>query len=147
MNSLKPWQSITLAILVALGLGYSFGRYAQPAKEVIKTVEVVKTVETVKHDTVTVTKQIKKPDGTTETDTTTTDKDIETSKTNIAESSSETITNVKPQWKATGLLGYNVSTFEKVYGAEIERRIIGPIFVGAWANTQRTGGVSVSIEF
>jgi hypothetical protein len=147
MNSLKPWQSITLAILVALGLGYSFGRYAQPAKEVIKTVEVVKTVETVKHDTVTITKQIKKPDGSTETDTTTTDKDVDTTNTSMTDKTSETITNVKPQWKATGLLGYNVSTFQKVYGAEIDRRIIGPIFIGAWANTQQTGGVSVSIEF
>lgn len=145
--SIPSWAKVILAILVAAGLGYAFGRYAQPAKEVIKTVEVVKTVTVVQHDTVTVTKQIKKPDGTTETDTVITDKDVDITNTAIKDTSSETITNVKPQWKLSGQGGYNFSSFNKVYGAEVDRRILGPIFLGAWGNSDRAAGIAISVEF
>jgi hypothetical protein len=147
MTNLQSWAKICLAILLAAGLGYAGGRYAQPSQVVIQTKEVVKTVTVVQHDTVTITKQVKKPDGTTETDTTITDKDVDTTNSSMKESSSETITNLKPQWKATGQYGYNFSSAEKVYGAEVDRRILGPIFVGVWGNSDHVGGLAVSVEF
>ena len=147
MINLPSWAKVCLAILLAAGLGYASGRYAQPAKEVIKTVEVIKTITVVQHDTVTVTKEITKPDGTKEVDTTVTDKDKDTTDSSMKESASESITNVKPQWKAQALYGYNVTELRPVYGANIERRIIGPISAGLWGNTDHALGVSVSIEF
>lgn len=138
---------IALGVLVAAGLGYATGRYAQPAKVVIQTKEVVKTVTVVQHDTVTVVKEVKHPDGTTETDTTITDKDKDTTSDSDTKTASETITNLKPQWKAGVQAGYNFSSFQKVYGAQIDRRILGPLFIGAWGNSDHAGGVSVSIEF
>lgn len=136
-----------LGLLLAAGLGYASGRYVQPSKIVIETKEVVKTVTVVKHDTVTVTKQIKRPDGTTETDTTTTDKDVDSTNNTVVDTTSETITNSKPQWKATAQAGYNFSSIKPVYGAEVDRRIIGPIFAGAWGNSDHTAGLAVTVEF
>lgn len=144
---MSNWQQILLSILVAAGLGYAGGRYVQPAKVVTQIKEVVKTVEIVKHDTTTITKEVKHPDGTTETDTTVVNHDIDMSHSNTSNTISKVTENLKPQWKATALAGYNFSSFEKVYGAEIDRRIIGPIFVGAWGNSNHTGGLSVSVEF
>jgi hypothetical protein len=33
-----------------------------------------------------------------------------------------------------------------VVGASVERRIIGPIFVGLWGNTAGAAGVTVKLE-
>jgi hypothetical protein len=127
--------TILLLVLVLL-VGYAFGRYLQPAHEVIKTQTV-----TVEHEH-TVTVVVTKPDGTS-TSTTTTDKG-ETAGTKT----STTIDNVKPQWKVSALAGLGLnSPISTVYGGEVQRRILGPIFVGAWATTNRTGGISLGLEF
>jgi hypothetical protein len=149
MIQLESWQKILLAILLAFGVGYGSGRYVQPAKVEIKTQEVIKEVEVVKHDTITVTKEIKKPDGTTEIDTTITDKDVETTTIADVKKTEETITNLKPQWNVRGLVGVSSFNFANpmVYGLNIERRIIGPIFVGAWGTTDKSAGLSIGLEF
>lgn len=136
-----------LALAAFVLVGYAFGRYVQPARVVTETKEIVKTVEVVKHDTTTKTHEVKHPDGTVETDTTVVNRDTDISGTSSKSESKTIVDNTKPQWKVSGLAGYNFSTYEKVYGAEVDRRILGPIFVGAWGNTQHTGGLSVSIEF
>lgn len=148
--NLQPWQKIGLSIAVAALIGYAFGRYAQPANVVVKTQEVVKEVEVVKHDTVTVTKEIKRPDGTDEIDTTVTDKDV--SQKNLSESlqTSETISNQKPQWNLGILGGYNFQDLKPDYGITVDRRILGPIFLGVVGHTdvEHTALlVHASIEF
>ncbi len=140
---MSNWQKILLSILVAAGLGYAGGRYVQPANIVTQIKEITKTVEIVKHDTTTTTHETKHPDGTIDTDTTVVNHDIDMSHSN----NSKVTESFKPQWKASALAGYNLSTFEKVYGAQVDRRIIGPVFAGIWANTNHSGGLSVSLEF
>ena len=149
MNNL---QKVILAVLVAAGLGYSFGRYAQPAKVQIQEKEVDKQVVVVQHDTVTETHQVKQTDGTIVTDTTVKDLDVDKTSLTDTKQEKETVTNVKPQWKVQGLVGLNsMGLTQPLYGAGVERRILGPISVGVWGLTGgsngATGGLSLSIEF
>lgn len=141
------WQKILLSILTAAGLGYAGGRFVQPAKVVTQIKEITKTVEVVKHDTVTTTHETKRPDGTTETNTTTVNHDVDMSHSSTTDTITKITDNLKPQWKVSGQAGYNFSNFQRVYGAEIDCRIIGPIFLGVWGNTNHTGGLSVGLEF
>jgi hypothetical protein len=140
---------ITLILIFGLTC-YAFGRYVQPAKQVIKTETLVKTV-TVDHvDTVTVTKETVKPDGTKEVETTKTDKSVVTNNSDVNNKSSNTITNNKPQWRVRADLIPQVAggnTFGPLYGAGVERRILGPIWAGAFVNASRSAGLSVGLEF
>ena len=82
-------------ILAVIGLvGYGIGRYAQPGKVEVK--ETIK--EVIKKDVVTVVKEIVRPDGTKETETTTTDRSTETSDS----SKNSKITAQRPAWKVNG---------------------------------------------
>lgn len=156
MNYLK----LGLVGLVLVLVGYAFGRYVQPATVITKTEdhEVIKYVErTTKEkdnnkDIVII--ETRLPDGTIRKETHIVDKGrviIDKSKegSDTKDSKSETIvSNTKPQWKAAGLLGVaDYSLSNRIYGLEIERRILGPIFVGAWGMTNKQLGVSVGLEF
>ena len=150
VSSLAPWQKVTLAVAVALLIGYAFGRYGQPAKVQIQTQTVVKEVETVKHDTVTVTKEIKEPNGTVETDTVVTNKDVDTTQIQSDSKTTETITNQKPQWKLGVLGGYNLQDLRPDYGVSVDRRVLGPIFLGVIGHTDTTHSsvlLHLSMEF
>ena len=137
--NLKLWS---LSLLSVAALAYATGRYFQPAKIEIK--EVVKEIEVIKKDVRTVIREVVKTDGSKETVTVIEDKSKETSK---KESSKETIiTNAKPQWRVQGLADLTTLA-SPVYGVGIERRILGPIFVGGFVKANREYGVSVSLEF
>ncbi len=132
-------KTIAILVLITGLVGYAGGRYLQPPQ--IK--EVVKTVEIVKHDTTTIIKERKNPDGSTEKDTTIVNHD-----TDISSSKDSKVTEIlKPQWKVQAQYGYNFSDLRPVYGAGVEHRFIGPISLGAWGNTNHTAGLSASIEF
>lgn len=130
------WKYLIIGAILLVLLGYGAGRYLQPAKVVTKT-------EVVVHDHIhTVTITISKPDGTKTTTTTTDNNSV------IDDKTSTVITNSKPQWKVAGLAGLNISNLSSpIYGAQIERRIIGPISVGVWGLTNSSGGISLSLEF
>jgi len=55
--------------------------------------------------------------------------------------------NIKPQWKAQ--VAVELDAFQPTtYRVGVERRVKGPIFVGAWTETNlHTYGVSISMEF
>jgi hypothetical protein len=149
---MNNFQKITLAIVIATGLGYAFGRYAQPAKVQIQEKEVNKQVAIVDHNTVTETHQVKQPDGTIVTDTTTKDLDVDKTSSIDTKQEKETISNTKPQWKVQGLVGLSsVGLTQPLYGAGVERRILGPVSAGVWGltggNNGVTGGLSLSVEF
>jgi hypothetical protein len=132
-------KTLAISALVIGLVGYASGRYLQPPQ--IK--EVVKTVEVVKHDTTTIIKERKKPDGSSETDTTIINHD-----TDISSSKDSKVTSIlPPQWKVQGQYGYDFRDLRPVYGAAVDRRIIGPIFIGVWGNTNHTAGLSASLEF
>lgn len=141
------YVKVAIGVLVAAGLGYAFGRYAQPARVEIKKEIEIQEKEVVKHDTVIVEKETKLPDGTVVKEKRTEDKTVESRKSDSKEKESTLIVSAKPQWRAGALAGYDLNQFKPVYGGEVERRILGPIFVGVWANTQSTVGAKLSIEF
>lgn len=120
-----------VVVAIALLIGYGVGRYLQPARVVTKT-----QVVTVEHThTVTITE----PNGTT---TVTTDTGIVTK-----EKDETTITDIKPQWRVSGLAAVSPNTIGMVYGGQVERRILGPIYVGAFGLTNSTFGINLGIEF
>lgn len=134
--------------VVLLAAGYGLGRYVQPAKVVTKT-EVVTKVETqIQEHVHTITRTITDPNGHSET-VTVTDNNTNTHSNSESDSTSSTVTTYnKPQWKAQGLVGLNIHDLSSpVYGVGVERRILGPIFVGAYGKTNSEAGLSVSLEF
>jgi hypothetical protein len=66
------------------------------------------------------------------------------------------VTAEKPQWKVGPMVGVNLkelnvgqslTTGPLSYGAHVERRIAGPVFVGAWGLSSGQAGVIVTVEF
>ena len=139
-------KTAALAIVGIALLSYATGRYMQPAKVVTKIVTETKEIVVVKNDVQTVTHEVDHPDGTVEKTTTTVDKSQETIAKESRTDIEQTKTNQKPQWLIGAQLTPQSGPLGPVYGAEVQRRIIGPIFVGAFGNTNRTVGLSVSIE-
>lgn len=130
-----------------LMVGYAFGRYLQPAKVITKTVTQIQQVQVVDKNIKTVTHEVDKPDGTKEIDTTTEDKTQENTNTKISQMTEKIIDNTKPQWFVEAQLSPKSINTEYVYGLSVEHRFIGPIFAGAFANTDHSVGVSVGLEF
>jgi hypothetical protein len=94
---------------------------------------------------VTVTKQL--PSGEKDTTTTTTNNTVVDDTTDTKASTSTVISNLKPQWKVQALAGLNGNNLgTPVYGADVERRIIGPISAGLYGNTNKEVGLSISLE-
>ena len=115
--------------LVALALGAFLDRKF--------TVQQVKTEvkEVVQNHDITVTREVVRPDGTKEVDTTVTDTSKKT------EQLSKTDPKPLPNWMVG--VGY---TSTHTYEAYINRRIAGPIFLGAKAAPGQLG-VTISVEF
>lgn len=130
-------KKYTIYILLAVGIflaGVFTGSKAVPPKTITVEKEVVKT----QIDTKTVIKRVKTPDGTVTTEISKEDKSkIESDKSKKVE-----ISNVK-QWRAS--IYTTLKTDQ--YGIMLERRLIGPVFVGGWITTEKVGGISVGLEF
>jgi hypothetical protein len=158
---------------VVLLLGaYAAGRYATPARvvEKVRTVEVEKVVERVRMETVyraaqderrnvrRETREEKRPDGTvittkveddkTETKTATEGRTAaEAAKAVERERLVETVRVVegkRPDWLVGAQIGYSNGA---LYGVSVDRRILGPAYIGVWANTQRAVGVGIRVQF
>lgn len=76
----------------------------------------------------------------------------ETSKREATESKSKTVTESRPQWKASALAGVDLATalhgeLRPIYGGALERRVLGPFSAGVWALSNGTAGLSMSIQF
>lgn len=139
-------KMIVLGVLIVAVVGYAFGRYLQPPDIKIKTVIQEKEVIVERKNIVTVVKEVVRPDGTKETETRTEDKSETTGKKDSSTNNNYESISSKPQWRVQGMIGLNAQA-KNDYGLAVERRIIGPIFVGAYGNTQKSMGLSVSIEF
>ena len=64
------------------------------------------------------------------------------------------VTMKKPDWMIGAMVGYDFKNLDATkfvsglhYGAHAERRILGPVFLGAWGMTNRDLGLSLSMEF
>jgi hypothetical protein len=141
----------------------------------VQTVEKIRTVtvhdvaeaKAAEVRTVTVTKYRWLPGGGAEAETTTT-KQADTHETKLAHAGAtqeaakasraatvelHTVERVPvlPQWSVSlmpgvDLRGNSSLPYHAVVGASVERRIIGPIFVGLWGNTAGAAGVTVKLE-
>lgn len=172
LTFLKPYARQAGMIVTALLIGVAFGRYTLPAKIVTKTEtvtvekEVIKNVETTSKDTnkdreLIVTETVK-PDGTKiiekhyvnkdqiKEDTTkvgtTTDVKSSDTKTSIVE------TNAKNDWNISALATKSHTDDDMFkgslsYGVHVQRRILGPISIGAFGLTNRTAGISIGVSF
>jgi hypothetical protein len=164
----------SLILILGVVIGTAVGRYSLPdkvvvktevkevVKKVVKTVEVDKSIENRNKEMVK--KIIKNPDGTVITEIHWVDKTViakdETKNTTKEEerktetkSSKETI-NQKVRGSARLLAGYNFGgsswipgTKGFVFGAQIEKQIIGPFSLGVFFLTDKSLGLSAGINF
>lgn len=134
--------------ILLLVIGYAAGRYVQPAKVVTKTETVTKTNTVVQEHVHTVVQTVVKPNGEKVITKTTDNNSVEKNNTSSDSSASTVTTYSKPQWRAQGLVGLStINLSSSIYGVGVERRILGPIFVGAYGKTNSEAGLSLSLEF
>lgn len=167
------WVTVGEALVMAAV--FMGGRYSKPTETKVVTkvetkveykdkVKIIRLRDEAKHQEVTTT-TTKGPDGTvTVTKHATTDTQTKTA-TNTKKSSSKKEESKTfqfslerrdlPDWRASGLVGWDVGSLRldpsglapKVYGIEVDRRIIGTVWGGVWGMSNKTAGLSVSVEF
>lgn len=132
-------KNTIIALVVGLLLGGGLGTFLFPQ---VKTKEVQVEKEVVVKDVVTVTKIITRPDGSKEEVTTTTDKTKENKQT------TNTKTVAKANWHASISAKSRIDKLQiDVYTVQVEKRIIGDLFFGVNASTDKTVGVVLGLEF
>jgi len=52
-----------------------------------------------------------------------------------------------PDWRVGAMIGVDLSGPGPAYGLQVERRIFGPIYVGAWGMSTGAVGIGVSVTF
>lgn len=143
---IKVYSYVIGVVLLLMGLSYGFGRYMQPAKVETKIVTVQVEKTTVKDKTTTTT--TKKPDGTV---IVVENKDVETKTEEKTNTNSDTVTLAKKQnLHVSALFGIDLDNGlgrDIVYGAHISKDIIGPVSIGLWGMSNRSGGASLGISF
>lgn len=141
------YKTLTIiSIVLALG-GYAVGRYMQPPKVVTKEVEKIKEVEVIKRDVKTVIKEVVRPDGSKETTTTIDESTRENNRRQTENQREVAVVPQKPQWKAGIAAKTSLTNIIPVYGFHVERRVLGPFFVGVQGWGDQSAGLSLSMEF
>ena len=119
-----------LALMLSHGTAYYYGYKKPPQVE-------IKQVETVRKNVVTVVKEIERPDGTKEKETTIVDKSKESTKTN---------TSIKKQ-EFQYLVGISYNFSNQAYKLDASRRLFGPVFGTVEASSNGNLFVGVKYEF
>lgn len=131
-------RNTAILILIVTVTVFALTRYCFPRiEEKIVTVEK----EVIKEVAVTTTHEVKQPDGTVTTDTTTTDtkQSTDTKSTTVAKYATA-------DWFVAAGMGYSLDLTVH-YNVQVNRRILGPVFVGVQGSTDKTVGVQVGIQF
>lgn len=132
-------RTVFLLCLIS-GVGSAVAtRYYFPQVQV-KTVETTK--EVVRTDIKTVVHTVTASDGTTDTTTVTEDHSIKRDSNNKT-----AVANKQPQWHISGTVQSNYKLVPPIYGIAVNRRILGPIYLGALLNTNSEVGLSIGLEF
>lgn len=153
MNS----KSIIIAGVVLLVLGYGIGRFTTPDKIVtqtkIVTVTDEKSVTDKKVDSTTKITEVKNKDGTVTT-VTEIDSHSDTNRqkekdTSIVDEETKTVENNKSSLNVSVMAGLDVTNPAGGYiiGGQITKRMLGPITLGVWGLSNKTGGLSVGLQF
>jgi hypothetical protein len=135
---------LVILILVSAVVGGAITAKFVSGREVVKT-ETIDHVVTQDH-IVTVVKEVDRPDGTKEITTTKDDNSVKKD-TSISQSEDKKAV-VQPNWMVSGGVGLNFDgTMDRVYQLNVQRRILGPVFVGAYGTTKSEVGLSIGFEF
>lgn len=124
---------------VALLIGFGLGSQLMPKIE-SKTVEVQ--TEKVVKDVVTVIKVVTRPDGTKEETSTTTDKSTE-----AKNSKSTAVVIAKADWHVNLNASKDLTASSLTYTVNVDRRILGDLFLGASISSDKKLGASIGVEF
>lgn len=108
----------------------------------IETNTVETTKEVIHTDIKTVVHTVTSPDGTTDTTTVTEDHTIK------KDSSNKTsIVYKQPDWLVSASVQSNYLLEPPAYGIQVQRRILGPFYIGALLTTKHEVGLSLGFEF
>lgn len=130
-------------LLTALGIGLVAGAaltyYVFPQ---IEEREVIKHEVVVQNRVRTVIKTVERPDGSKETTESREDNSTRTD----AASSLKQKSSLK-NWNAAALATVRLNDLQPVYGALLQRRVLGPVFVGVLVRANGELGISLGMEF
>jgi hypothetical protein len=98
--------------------------------------------EVIKRDVVTRIVEIIKPDGSKETQT----EIIDRTKEKITKEF-ESLKIQKKDWFIAGGASLNINDVTPVYNFQVNRRVLGPFYIGASVNTRKDIGVLIGFEF
>lgn len=130
-------RTVTLLVLIAVIVTAGVSHYYYP---LTKTIEVER--EVIKNNIVTVTHTVKEKDGRVDIITTTTDKSQK------IESNTKTKSiNLQTNWLVSGLYETDIHALQPTYGLQVNRRILGPVFISAVLNTKGSVGLGLGFEF
>lgn len=167
METLKMTRLLSnknIFIAASLLVAFAFGRFTTPVKikTVVKTITVTKDVNKNENQSnknvhkKVVQKEVVKPDGTKEIDTTTTE-DADQSNKNQSETVAKTNQSQdqeKEVVKGGGRLSLSLlggvdlhDVGSPLLGLSVTKSILGPITVGAWGLNNNTLGISVGLDF
>jgi lipopolysaccharide export LptBFGC system permease protein LptF len=160
------------AVAIALLIGAGFGRYSLPAKVVTKTETVTVEKEVIKNTEKTIKDTNKdreliiietiKPDGTKVVEKHYVNRDQikeDTTKVNVTtdikktdEKTSTVVSNGKNDWNLSALVTTSHTEDDMLkgnvsYGVHVQRRILGPMSIGAFGLTNKTYGISLGVSF
>lgn len=132
-------KQVAIVAVVCFILGGVIVKYYFPNIE-HQTTEVTK--EVIKNNIRTIVRTIENPNGTKETTTETVDNSVRTET-----QKKEEITARTKDWHVNVAARTNYDKINLVYDLSVERRILGPFYLGARASTDNTIGASVGFEF
>ncbi len=135
---MKPKQLIIYTIIVAIASG-AMTKYLWPN---IETQIKIEEKEVIKKDIRTIIRERTNPDGSTEKET----EIIDHSKEKRDKEFEQTITRKKDWYIAAGT-SVNQKDLTPVYNLQVNRRILGPFYLGGQVNTKREVSVQIGFEF
>ena len=143
MDNWKKY-AIALALLVA---AFSIGRFSAPAKVETKQITCDSEVKDRDQNIKEVTRETKRPDGTT-VKTTIREKETITKTARQSESVTSKTVEVRPSFRVGVLYEPAIKSFQKESGSVIlEKRIVSELYIGVSASSNRTVGVVLSLGF
>lgn len=134
------WKAFGIYTLVVVALSVSATKRLWPT---VDTQVKIEEREVIRKDIQTIIKERTNPDGSTEKETTIVDHSKESST-----KKSEVIVHAKNNWFVAAGAESKLSNIENPrYKIEVNRRVLGDIFVGASANTEGMVGLQVGFQF
>lgn len=125
--------------LIVIAVSVATTKYLWPT---VETQIRIEEKEVIKKDIRTIIRERTNPDGSTEKETEIIDRSKEK-----REKELEQITNKRKDWFVAAGTSINFSDAKPVYNVQVNRRIIGPIYLGGTAHTNGQVGVQIGLEF